>query len=339
MSEEALKKFKEEIFSLIDRGVVGSTKFKPTSEQINSILLAETYMDARTAAISYGWDDYVSMFETRSGIQITPEDEATTRMRKFLEELEATDNPFIGVDKDTNIMYKGVKTTIGEYEDNFYVNNDENFQFLNYSPNEIMQLQAELVNAGLLGPKVGKPFRPGVWNTELEGKIMYSIMTQANSIGIGKAENGWENVLESYIQNPISNPVLPDPYLPPDYQTIAGSIDNLFEKQLGREPMPYELKLLANTYMSESKKAYDQKLMLLEESQNVVATAENLSDYGNHIQQKIIEEKGLTEIDPSSGMYDKFQQITTEERERLKDYGDIQTTNSIILNSITGAPR
>jgi hypothetical protein len=169
---------------------------------------------------------------------------------------------------------------------------------------------------------------------------MYDIMAQANTVGIGKEESGWENILESYIQNPVSIPTQPDAYLPPDYQSVAGSITNTFKEQLGRDPMPYELKLLANTYMTESEKAYNQDVMLLQEAEkDVVATPENLADYGNHTQAEYIKEKGLTQIDPSAALYDKFQQITAEERERVKDYGDIQATNSIILNSITGSPR
>jgi hypothetical protein len=92
--------------------------------------------------------------------------------------------------------------------------------------------------------------------------------------------------------------------------------------------------------MTESEKSYNQDVMLLQEAQkDVVATPENLMDYGNHTQAELIKEKGLTKIDPSAALFEKFQQITAEERERLKDYGDIQATNSIILNSITGSPR
>ena len=334
-----LEKFKQQIFALLERPAPGFPKLTVSAEQLNSIMMAQTYEDAREAAIQYGWERYVKQFENRMGI--SEEETSTEEIYKKLYDdlLGQQSDPFIGVDSETIISYKGVDTPIGDVADNFYVNNDNNFSFINSTPDQIMELQASLVNAGLLGPRVGKPFRPGVWNTELEGKIMYNLMSQANNIGIGKAENGWQNVLESYIQNPVSLGLQVDPYLPPDYQGISTSINNLFERELGREPMPYELKLLANTYLSESEKAYNQKVMLFEEAQNFQVTADNLNEYGNHIQKKIIEEQGLTEIDPTSGMFDKFQQITAEERERLKDYGDIQKTNSLIINSITGAPR
>ncbi len=330
-----LEKFKKQIFEIIasDTG----SNIKPTQDQINAINRATTYDDARAVAYQAGWGTYVSIFQENN-----PSDETPDNMFINFDPSQSLyqSDPFIGVDKETPITYKGNITTVGEYEDNFYQDGDENFGFVNLSPNKIIDLQVQLVNSGLLGPKAGKPFRPGVWQREVEGKIMYNIMAQANTVGIGKEESGWENILESYIQNPVSIPVQPDPYLPPDYQSVAGSITNTFKQQLGRDPMPYELKLLANTYMTESEKSYNQDMMLLQEAQkDVVATPENLNDYGNHTQAELIKEQGLTEIDPSAALFDKFQQITAEERERLKDYGDIQATNSIILNSITGSPR
>ena len=329
-----LEKFKKQIFELIAKDT--GSNINPTPEQISAINAAKTYSDARAVALQAGWGSYVSIFETEN-----PIDESIDIFKELNQTLFGyQSDPFIGVNKDTPITYKGQKTTVGEYEDNFYQDGDENFGFVNLSPNKIIDLQVQLVNAGLLGPKAGKPFRPGVWQKKVEGLIMYDIMSQANSVAIGKEESGWENILESYIQNPVSIPVQSDPYLPPDYQSVARSITNTFKEQLGRDPMPYELKLLANTYMTESEKSYNQDMMLLQEAQkDVVATPENLNDYGNHTQAGLIKEQGLTEIDPSAALFDKFQQITAEERERVKDYGDIQATNSIILNSITGSPR
>ena len=200
-----------------------------------------------------------------------------------------------------------------------------------------MELQADLVNANLLGPAVGKPFRPCVWQQGLEGKIMYQIMSEANTAGIGKSESGWENMLQVYIDNPIAMPSQVQPYLPPDYQAISNSVNNLFEQDLGRAPKPYELKLLANTYLNESLSAYQQNLEFSKSAEEIVSP-ENLAEYGNHTQE-LIDEKGLTQIDPAASMLSVFDKITKEEKERLGDYDDIQATNSIIINSITGAPR
>ena len=128
-----------------------------------------------------------------------------------------------------------------------------------------------------------------------------------------------------------------EPYLPPDYEALSADINNLFAQGLGRGPRPYELKLLADTYLSDSKKSYDQKVRLLEEAEGEVATTDNLAEYGNHTQE-LIQDEGLTKIDPTASMLSAFDRITKEEKERLGDYDDIQATNSIIINSITGAP-
>ena len=59
--------------------------------------------------------------------------------------------------------------------------------------------------------------------------------------------------------------------------------------------------------------------------------------YGNHITPEV--EPGTTEVSPSAALYEKFDEITAKEQERLGANRDIQATNRFILNSITGAPR
>ena len=44
-------------------------------------------------------------------------------------------------------------------------------------------------------------------------------------------------------------------------------------------------------------------------------------------------------ITTNQGSVEHLDFLTKEEKERLGDYDDIQATNSIIINSITGAPR
>jgi len=58
---------------------------------------------------------------------------------------------------------------------------------------------------------------------------------------------------------------------------------------------------------------------------------------GNHIVLPPVQEE--TAIDPSSRLLQTFDEITAKEQERLGTNRDIQATNRIILNSITGAPR
>ena len=46
-----------------------------------------------------------------------------------------------------------------------------------------------------------------------------------------------------------------------------------------------------------------------------------------------------SQINPTANMLATFDRITQNERERISDYDDIQRTNGIIIDSITGAPR
>tara|TARA_R100000808_G_scaffold4198_1_gene13975 strand:+ start:5444 stop:6448 length:1005 start_codon:yes stop_codon:yes gene_type:complete len=333
--DKQVQDYIEKISIILQNPSGGENPITPTQDQIAQLQKAENIGQAMLLGEQYGWGNANDIYILENPLD-NQEIDISTIIQQAIAGEQGPD--FIGVRGDTPITYQGLPTTIGEYENNFYIEGDQNFGFTALMPDKIMELQADLVNAGLLGPAVGKPFRPGVWQRGLEGKIMYQIMSEANTAGIGKAESGWENILQVYIDNPIAMPSQVQPYLPPDYQAISNSINNLFEQDLDRAPKPYELKLLADTYLSDSKKAYDQKVKLIEESQNQVATPENLAEYGNHTQE-LIQDERLTDIDPSASMLSAFDRITKEEKERLGDYDDIQRTNSIILNSITGAPR
>ena len=333
--DKQVQDYIEKISIILQNPSGGENAITPTQEQIAQLQKAENIGQAMLLGEQYGWGNANDIYILENPLD-NQEIDISTIIQQAIAGEQGPD--FIGVRGDTPITYQGLPTTIGEYENNFYIEGDQNFGFEGLMPDIIMDLQAEFVNAGLLGPAVGKPFRPGVWQRGLEGKIMARLMGDANLSGIGKAENGWENKLQQYISNPVSMPSQVQPYLPPDYQAISNSINNLFEQDLDRAPKPYELKLLADTYLNDSKKAYDQKVKLIEESQNQVATPENLAEYGNHTQE-LIQDERLTDIDPSASMLGAFDRITKEEKERLGDYDDIQRTNSIILNSITGAPR
>ena len=314
---------------------LGSNAIVPTQEQLNALASAGDRATAIKLVNDWGWgfaNETWQLENNSEEIDITSES---------IQAMLAGQNigpGFLGVESYQPITYQGEAIEIGSVPgENFYMDGDQNFGFEGLMPDIIMDLQADFVNAGLLGPKVGIPFRPGVWQRGVEGKIMARLMGDANAAGIGKAENGWENKLEQYIANPIDMPSQVEPYLPPDYEALSADINNLFAQGLGRAPRPYELKLLADTYLSDSKKAYDQKVRLLEEAEGEVATPDNLAEYGNHTQE-LIQDEGLTKIDPSASMLSAFDRITAQERERLGDYDDIQATNSIIINSITGAP-
>jgi len=324
------EKFISQILGLIKQPLPGGENpIVPTEQQIADLQSAETKQDAINLAQLFGWGEYLTQYAL-----LQDEQEQDTVAQALNLALQGNQTNYLGVDANTVINYGGVETTIGEFGENFYVDGDQNAMEA-LMPDEIREIQANLINAGLLGSKVNRPFRPGVWGVN-DRKAMYELMSIANQDGQGRAEKGWETILQVYLDNPIQEPTQVASYLPPDYTTISNSIDGLFEQELGRKPKEYELKLLADTYSANAKKAYEQKIAL-ETPVDADITPETLEDYGNHTQPVI--EEGVTAIDPSARMLSVFDDITAKEQERLGANRDIQSTNRIILNSITGAPR
>jgi len=323
------EKFISQILGLVKVPIAGQNPIVPTEQQIADLQSTETLQDAISLANNYGWGEFVDQWAIS---QDSSQQDTVAQALNLA--LQGNQTNYLGVDANTIINYGGVETTIGKFGENFYVDGDQNAMEA-LMPDEIREIQANLINAGLLGSKVNRPFRPGVWGVN-DRKAMYEIMSIANQDGQGKAEEGWKTILQVYLDNPIQTPSQVASYLPPDYTTISNSINGLFEQELGRKPKEYELRLLADTYSTNAKKSYEQKVAL-ETPVEEVATAETLDDYGNHIQPVV--EEGVTAIDPSARMLDVFNRVTEKEQERLGVNRDIQATNRIILNSITGAPR
>jgi len=323
------EQFISEILALVKQPLAGSNPITPTEEQIALLQASKDTADAMQVARNLGWTDYLVEWSLNK-----PVDEQENLQNALTLALQGDTSNYLGVDAATVINRGGEVTTIGAYGENFYVNGDQNV-FEASTPEEIREIQANLINAGLLGVKVNRPFRPGVWGKS-DKEAMYDLMSQANQNGEGKAERGWETLMQVYLDNPIPEPTKVQAYLPPDYKSISNSVNNLFESELGRKPKPYELRLLADTYSVNAKKAYEQDVAL-ETPQEQVAVAGELEDYGNHIQPVI--EPGVTDIDPSARMKDVFDKVTQKEQERLGRNRDIQATNRIITNAITGGPR
>lgn len=323
------EKFISQILGLIKVPIAGQNPIVPTEQQIADLQSTETLQDAISLANNYGWGEFVDQWAIS---QDSSQQDTVAQALNLA--LQGNQTNYLGVDANTVINYGGVETTIGEFGENFYVDGDQNAMEA-LMPDEIREIQANLINAGLLGSKVNRPFRAGVWGVN-DRKAMYELMAIANQDGQGKAEKGWETILQVYLDNPIQEPTQVASYLPPDYTTISNGVNNLFEQELGRKPKAYELKLLAETYLSEAKSAYQQEVSL-KTPQDIVATAETLEDYGNHTQPVV--EEGVTAIDPSARMLDVFNKVTEKEQERLGANRDIQATNRLIINSITGAPR
>ena len=322
------EKFISEILALVKQPLAGENPIVPTEAQIAELQKADGVEDAILIANNFGWSDYVIQWSLDQ-----PTDQQDSVATALQAALTGQQTNFLGVDASTVINLDGEVTTIGAYPENFYINGDQNV-FEAFLPEEIREIQANLINAGLLGNKVNRPFRPGVWGKH-DRDAMYELMSLANQNGEGKGQEGWQTTLQLYLDNPIQEPEQVAAYLPPDYKSVSNSINGLFESELGRKPKDYELKLLAETYLSEAKSAYQQNISL-QTPQDIMATAESLEDYGNHIQPVV--EEGVTAIDPGARMLDVFNKVTAKEQERLGANLDIQATNRIILNSITGAP-
>ena len=323
-----IEQFISDILALVKQPIAGQNPIVPTEVQIAELQKAESVEDAIFIAGEYGWGEYINQWSLNQ-----PQEEQDSVANALTAVLSGQQTNFLGVDASTVINLDGEVTTIGAYPENFYINGDQNV-FEAFLPEEIREIQANLINAGLLGSKVNRPFRAGVWGKH-DRDAMYELMSLANQNGEGKGQEGWQTTLQLYLDNPIQEPEQVAAYLPPDYKSISNSINGLFESELGRKPKEYELKLLAETYLSEAKSAYQQNISL-QTPQDIMATAETLENYGNHIQPVV--EEGVTAIDPGARMLDVFNKVTGKEQERLGANRDIQATNRIILNSITGAP-
>ena len=224
----------------------------------------------------------------------------------------------------------------------FYTDADVINIFAGKSTEEKAAIQADLVNSGLL--KLGS-FKPGTWDLSTQSAFKY-ILSAANQIGVTPEQKQtgarWKEVLTDYANNPLTVPKPEAVYLPPDYDSVTKQVKNLFRQSLRRDPKNYELQLLADVLMSESKKQFEQQQKISQLAEDVDVTGAELltGEYGNHITSTIKKAtEGMTEISPTDALYNKFDEITKKEQERLGRNYDIQAVNSIILNSITGAPR
>ena len=320
------EKFISEILQIIKTPLLpGDNPITATEEDIAQLNAAPDLTSAMALATNLFGAEYVDQYAFDRGI--VQQDYQSIINQDIL---GVSPYNFIGVTADQPIIYGGEPTTIGAQPGNFYQVGDQNV-FTSLLPEEIRELQADMVNAGLLGAKVGKPFRPGFFDIRVEGQVMEQLMAQANASGLGKAEKGYQNILQLYLDNPVTSPVQVQPYLPPDYSAVSNSVNGLFERELGRKPKPYEAKLLADQFLADSQLSYEQSLP----QQQVDVTPDTLGNYGNHTTIEVAEER----IDPGANLIETFNKVTAKEQERLGANRDIQATNRIILNSITGAPR
>lgn len=320
------QKFIQDLLNLIQSPIrPGETAPILTQEQIEALYSAPDTTTAAQYAITLGLGDYVNLVGQQIPSQYFEDDEM---FRTAINNAFLDNTRFIGVDPSQKIVYGGEETTISQVADNFYQIGDNN-TFINLSPAQIRDIQADLVNADLLGAQVGRPFRPGFWNPEVDGEAMKDVMTLANIMGVGKAEDGWKQALTNYINNPLPQYQNIQPYIPPNYDSIAQDVKGVFRSRLGRDPKEYEIGLLYDVYDAEARKAFQGAPELPE------ATPVTLEMYATEFEPDVV----MEDIDPGARTMETFDKITRKEQEAIQAGQDIQDSRLRIINSIAARPR
>jgi hypothetical protein len=320
-------KFIQELLKLIQAPIrPGETAPILSQEQIEALYSAPDTTTAANYAIELGLGEYVTIVGKQIPTEYFEDDaEFLTAVNNAM----IADTPkFIGVDPAQQIVYQGQETTIAEVANNFYQVGDNN-TFTNLTAAQIRDVQADLVNADLLGAQVGRPFRPGFWDPKIDGEAMKDVMTLANIMGVGKAEDGWKQALTNYINNPLPQYQNIQPYIPPNYDSIAQDIKGVFRSRLGRDPKEYEIGLLYDVYDAEARKAFPTTPEMPD------ATPVTLEMYATEFEPDVV----MEDIDPSAKTMETFDRITRKEQEAIQAGQDIQDSRQRIINSIAARPR
>jgi len=252
---------------------------------------------------------------------------------KTYEQITSNELPnFLGVPRNYSVDGVSIYSTDTEGNFLFYKEGAQFSLLANEPPELVAAVQAELVNGGIL--QVGD-FVPGKWSTDPkapEVEAFKKVLGRANATG----NPDFTVALRYYVDNQLSVDAFEpqEAYLPPDYATASQQIKNLFKTNLKRDPKPYELELLAQQLLTDSKQAY----LATEEPElqlgNITGEELLTGNLGNHISQP--EVQADTKIDPSARLYETFDKITKPEQQRIGESRDIQTTNNIIIDAVTG---
>lgn len=302
---------------------------------IDSIYEAPTLTDAVNQAIAVltGPNSPVSAGDITSiaGMSMEP-----TLGDPRYEDISAEGLPnFIGVPRNYAVDGVSIYDTDNEGNFLFYKDGSEFSLLANEPPEIVAAVQAELVNGGLL--KVGE-FVPGRWSTDAEDPSVVAfkkILGRANATG----NPDFTVALRWYVDNQESVDAFgAEPaYLPPDYATTSQQVKNLFKTNLKRDPKPYELEMLANQLMSDTKKAFLASQPATLDVGDITGEELLTGNLGNHISEPEVQAE--TKIDPTARLYETFDRITKPEQERIQTSADIQTVNGIIIDAVTGLNR
>ena len=219
----------------------------------------------------------------------------------------------------------------------FYFKKDEYRIFGNLPTEDLYKLQARLIQGGLLA-RGG--FTPGDFD-EPTAAAMRLVLGRQNRIGvkIGDKSTAWNEALLLYQNEPLPSGEEVSVYLPPDYAETATRIRNLFTQDLGRQPQPYELTLLAEQFMQDTQLRSQQSAELQELALGPSVQELESGNVGNKDIQGVVTQTGLQEISPTGRLYENFNNLVQREKDRLQANDDIQNTGRLMLGTILGTRR
>ena len=219
----------------------------------------------------------------------------------------------------------------------FYYKDDEYRIFGNLPTEDLYKLQARLIQGGLLARGA---FTPGDFDTAT-ATAMRLVLGRQNRIGvkIGEKSTAWNEALLLYQNEPLPSGEEVSVYLPPDYAETATRIRNLFTQDLGRQPQPYELTLLAEQFMQDTQLRSQQSAELQELALGPSVQELESGNVGNKDIQGVVAQTGLQEISPTGRLYENFNNLVQREKDRLQANDDIQNTGRLMLGTILGTRR
>jgi len=219
----------------------------------------------------------------------------------------------------------------------FYREQDQFNIFGNLPVEDLYQLQARLIQGGLLA-RGG--FTPGVFDGPTETAIKL-VLRRQNLEGVksGEKSTAWNEALLLYQNEPLASGEEVSVFLPPDYAEVSTRIRNLFTENLGRQPKGYELTLLAEQFYNDSTLQSQQQSELQEMALGPTVEELEAGNIGTKNIQDVVEETGATEVSPTGRLYENFNNLIQREKDRLQANADIQTTGRNMLGTILGTRR
>lgn len=216
----------------------------------------------------------------------------------------------------------------------FYKDGDEFNIFANLPTESLYQLQARLIQGGLLA-RGG--FTPGDFDTQTQA-AMRIVLARQNRLGVpqGEKDSAWNESLLLYQNEPLPSGEKVEVFLPPDYAEVSTRIKNLFEQDLKRQPKAYELKLLAEQFYKDSELKQQQEANLQEMALGPTVQELELGNIGNRDVQDQIDTTGMQEVSPTGRLYENVDSLIKKEKDRLQANDDIQDTTRLMLGTILG---